>query len=185
LSAQRVTSPGTVALRRTLGLFCTGVTVISANDPESGPRGMTANAFMSGSLSPPLIVVSVHVTARLHPSLAAAGAYGVSILPETLEREARRFAGLPIAAHEPPPQFAWRQGVPLLAGALGWFAARVVGRHEIGDHTMFVGHVLDFGMDEPGAAPLGYYSSSYARVLPYARDVEIDPWGGALLDLWG
>jgi flavin reductase len=87
---------------------------------------MTANAFMSGSLEPPLILVSIRAKARLHATLTRAGAYGVSILPVTLERDARRLAGLPVAEDEPAPEFTWLDGVPVLAGALSWFVARGV-----------------------------------------------------------
>jgi flavin reductase (DIM6/NTAB) family NADH-FMN oxidoreductase RutF len=174
-------------LRRALGLFATGVTVVAAIDPATGrPRGITANAFMSGSLHPPLIVVALRRQARAHGAVARAGAYGVSVLPESLEHEARRFAGLPVGDHEPGPRFAVRASAPVLAGALAWFAARVAGRHEVGDHTLFVGEVIDFGSHDPDAPALAYHRSAFARVV--AADerppLPIDAWGGAL-DLWG
>ena len=173
-------------LRRALGEFCTGVTVLTASDPETGPRGMTANAFMSGSLEPPLILVSIQAKARLHATLMSTGAYGVSILPATLERDARRFAGLPVAAHEADPEFTWHEGIPVLAGALSWFATRVVERHEIGDHTLFVGAVLDFGTSGSVTAPLAYHRSGFAQLIPGSgAAVPIDPWDGGILDLWG
>jgi len=75
-----------------MSLLASGVAVISAQDPESGkPRGMTANALMSVSLEPPLIVVSVRRRARLHAALQAAGGYGVTVLGEGQEVQARRF----------------------------------------------------------------------------------------------
>ena len=175
------------ALRHALGLFATGVTVVAAIDPLSGePRGMTANAFMSASLHPPLIVVAVRRDAHLHATLAGAGAYGVSVLPESLEREARRFAGLPVSDHEPAPQLALRASAPILTDALAWFAARVAARHEVGDHTLFVGEVVDFGSDDSAAPALAYHRSAFARVVSADEHepLPVDAWGGAL-DLWG
>lgn len=175
------------ALRRALGLFCTGVTVISADDPIVGPRGMTANAFMSGSLAPPLIVVSIQRRSRLHANVAAAGSFGVSILPRSLEREARRFAGLPIHGHDPGPSFTREGDVPVLAGALAWFVARVVAGHELGDHTLFVGEVIAFEIERPRAAPLAYHASRFTSVTSSdGTELELDPWGpDRILDLWG
>lgn len=174
-------------LRGALGRFCTGVTVITADDGDGGARGMTANAFMSGSLDPPLIVVSVHVRARLHATIEAAGAFGVSILPEFLEYEARRFAGLPVDVREDPPEFSWCDGVPVLAGALGWLTAAVAQRHAVGDHTLFVGVVANCGYSAADGAPLGYFRSAFARVVTAetADAIAIDPWDAGAADRWG
>ncbi len=180
-------SVDSVAMRRALGLFASGVTVICAADPASGQaRGMTANAFMSGSLHPPLILVSVRNQARMHSLITEAGAYGVSIIPEGLEREARRFAGMPVAAHEPGPRFDYEEGVPFLEGALCSLTAKVAAAHAIGDHTLFVGEVMGIdlaGADQPA---LGYFRSRFTRVeqLDASQALPIDQWSGAF-DAWG
>jgi flavin reductase (DIM6/NTAB) family NADH-FMN oxidoreductase RutF len=131
--------------------------------------------------------VSVHVRARLHAVIEAAGAFGVSILPELLEYEARRFAGLPVDPREHPPEFSWCDGVPVLAGALGWLTAEVAERHTVGDHTLFIGLVLDCGHSAADVAPLGYFRSAFARVVAAdTSDAEaIDPWGADAADRWG
>jgi flavin reductase (DIM6/NTAB) family NADH-FMN oxidoreductase RutF len=183
----RTTPLGSVEVRRTLGLFATGVTVVGVVDPETGTtRGMTANAFMPASLRPPLIVVSVRAEARLRATLGGASSFGVSILPQSLEREARRFAGLAVADHEPDAEFIDHAGVPILAGALAWFVLSTVDRYEIGDHTMFVGEIIDLGSSDEDAPALAYHRSDFAHVMP-AQDgppLPIDAWGGAV-DLWG
>ena len=65
--------------RRVMGRFASGVTVITA-EVNSEIRGMTANAFMSGSLTPPLCIVSIAKRARMHPHLTTAGKFAVNIL---------------------------------------------------------------------------------------------------------
>jgi flavin reductase (DIM6/NTAB) family NADH-FMN oxidoreductase RutF len=174
------------ALRRTLALFATGVTVITAPDPDSGePRGMTANAFLSGSLEPPLVMVSVRDASHMRAAVTRSGSYGVSFLPEGLEREARRFAGMPVGRHESPPTFHEHGGVPVLGNCLGWLTAEVQEAHPIGDHTLFVGKVTEIGVDRPDDPPLLYHRSSFARLAPSEfGPIEIDAWGGTV-DLWG
>ena len=78
--------------RRVMGRFATGVTVITA-EAEGGVRGMTANAFMSGSLSPPLCIISVARKAKLHTLLATSRTFGVSMLAQGQEAISRHFAG--------------------------------------------------------------------------------------------
>lgn len=174
-------------LRRAFGLFASGVTVVCATDQESSEiRGMTANAFMSGSLHPPLVLVSVRGEAHMHSVIRRCGAYGVSVLPEGLEREARRFAGMPVADHEPGPRFLHLEDIPVLAGALCSFAARVIATHETGDHTLFIGQVV--GLDTSGAdqPPLGFHRSRFASIAPHGGDapLAIDPWFGSST-AWG
>ena len=179
-------SVGTDELRHALGLFATGVTVVSAASP-AGPRGMTANAFMSGSLDPPLVLVSVRRDAHLHATIDAAGAYGVAILSRSLEREARRFAGLPVDALE-PPRFVERDGVPVVDGAIAWLTTSVADRVTVGDHTLFVGEVRALRIERPHEPPLAFFRSAFAGVLEDgAEPAAIDPWGwtGALDDVWG
>lgn len=175
-------------LRDALSLFVTGVTVITVRDPDSGqPRGMTANAFMSGSLAPPLVLISVRQSARLHRLLVRERRYGVSVLAEGMEREARRFAGMPLREHEPPPEFRWPDDVPVLHGAIATITAEVQAMHVVGDHTLFVGAVIAVEADGlADSSPLAYLASTFVRVSTHgdARPLPIDPWSGAV-DTWG
>jgi flavin reductase (DIM6/NTAB) family NADH-FMN oxidoreductase RutF len=175
------------AFRTTMSLLASGVAVISAQDPESGkPRGMTANALMSVSLEPPLIVVSVRRRARLHAALQAAGGYGVTVLGEGQEVQARRFAGMVVAGHEKPPAFTERCGIPVLDGGLAWIVTRVSAAHPAGDHTLFVGEIVDLGSDRPGDPPLAFHRSAFARLIPATprSAVPLQAWDTGL-DAWG
>jgi flavin reductase (DIM6/NTAB) family NADH-FMN oxidoreductase RutF len=176
-----------VAFRAVMSLLASGVAVISARDPDSGqPRGMTANALMSVSLHPPLIVVSVAQRARLHAALQAAGAYGVTVLGEGQQVQARRFAGLPVAGHESVPAFSHRRGIPVLDGGLAWIVARVQATHPAGDHTLFVGEIIELGSDRPGDPPLAFHRSAFARLTPASphEAVPLLAWETGL-DMWG
>jgi flavin reductase (DIM6/NTAB) family NADH-FMN oxidoreductase RutF len=174
--------------REVMGLFVTGVTVVSARVPATGEvRGMTANGFMSVSLDPPLVLVSIRRGAHLHSIVEQAGNYGVSLLGERMEREARRFAGMSVAAHEPDPVFDQHAGAPVLRDALGWVVAAVVEAHRAGDHTLFIGEILELESGHPSQRPLGFYRSSFAEVtvLPHRGPIPIEPWDHPLTELWG
>lgn len=175
------------AYRSTMALFPTGITVVAARDPLNGKvHGMTANAFMSVSLDPPLIVVSVRRRANLHHRLAAAGRYGVSFLSDRLEQEARRFAGMPATADVGEPDFELHADAPVLSRALAWLVAEIVEAHEAGDHTLFIGHVLELGGGErPAELPLCFFQARFAQVKPIAGEepLPLEPWSHA--DAWG
>ena len=108
LTAQRI-DPG--AMRRTLGRFTTGVTVVTTAQ-GSEIHAMTANAFTSVSLDPPLVLVSVDHRTRMHALLPDTRRYGVSVLASDQERVAWHFAGRPLALHRYRPyQHAARKTV--------------------------------------------------------------------------
>src|SRR6185295_4477795 len=135
--------------RKVMGSFPTGVTVITT-EVRGEVRGMTANAFMSGSLQPPLCVVSVAKRARLHPLLIEADHFGVSILAKDQERLSTHFAGGPAA--DIAPEFLRIGRTPLLGGASALVAADVIARHDCGDHTIFIGHIVH--LEALGRPPL-------------------------------
>jgi flavin reductase (DIM6/NTAB) family NADH-FMN oxidoreductase RutF len=167
--------------------LASGVTVITVSDPATGqPRGMTANAVMPVSLTPPLIVVSVRRQARLHDALARAGAYSVTVLGERQEAQARRFAGLPVGERDDPPAFRDTDGVPVLEGGLAWLVARVTAAHPAGDHTLFVGQVTGLGADWPRDPPLAFHRSVFARMaaLPTRTASVLQAWEN-IRDMWG
>ncbi len=175
------------AFRSTMSLLASGVAVLSVTDPRTGqPRGMTANAVMSVSLAPPLIVASVRQRARLHAVVRAAGTYGVTVLGAAQEAQARRFAGLPVPAGETAPSFTEQGGVPVLDGGLAWMVAAVAAEHAAGDHTLFVGEVIALGTDQPDNPPLAFYRSAFTRLAPAApgHAVPLLAWQGGL-DRWG
>src|SRR5690349_9075227 len=105
--------------RSVMGRFATGVTVITA-EHEGVARGMTANAFMSGSLEPPLCVVSIAKRAHMQEVMRTANRFGVNVLAETQIEISEHFAGKPNRTLN--VEFDLRGLAPLLADA----AAHVV-----------------------------------------------------------
>ena len=157
------------ALRSTLGRFCTGVTVVSTVD-EEGVHAMTANAFTSVSLDPPLVLVSIDNRARMHTKLPSTRRYGVSVLASEQERLALHFAGRPDATLQDP--FAWEEDVPVVRDAIAHFACDLFAAHEAGDHTLFLGQVRAY--HARSGAPLLFHSGEFTRV---ANDPSIASWG--------
>ena len=145
--------------RNALGRFASGVTVVTIPDENepAGVRGITANAFVSVSLSPPLVLVSIDKKARAHAPLLEAERYGVSILSEAQAGISDHFAGR--AEEDVTPEFAELVGFTVLAGAAAHLVCRVSERHEAGDHTLFIGEVEALEVHEE--APLIYFRGKY------------------------
>ena len=147
-------------LRRCLGSFVTGVTVITVLDDDGKPIGMTANSFNSVSLDPPLIVVSVNRKARLLPKIEASGRYGVSILAEHMEPVAWHFAGKP--KPELTDLFQDFHGLPVIRGAVAYFALRLHQAVDGGDHMLFIGAVE--GLSRTEGRPLIFHEGRFAAL---------------------
>jgi flavin reductase (DIM6/NTAB) family NADH-FMN oxidoreductase RutF len=130
-----------------MGRFATGVTVLTTTAPDT-IYGMTANAFMSVSLHPPLVAISLG-SCRMNELLPRTGRYGVSVLRHDQAHFAAYFARQGPSPVE--PQFVWERGIPLLEGALAHLVCRVVDSHRAGDHILWIGEVehLEHGDGEP------------------------------------
>jgi flavin reductase (DIM6/NTAB) family NADH-FMN oxidoreductase RutF len=160
--------------RRVMGSFATGVTVITAESGD-GVRGMTANAFMSGSLNPPLCIISVSKKARMHELLENTGHFGVSMLARGQENVSQHFARQ--GATEPDLSFEHMHGIPVLAGVCAAIAAEIEARHDCGDHSIFIGRIV--GLREDNKPPLAYHGGKYAELL-YRSAASADP----AVDFW-
>ena len=151
--------------RRVMGRFASGVTIIVA-DVAGDVRGMTANAFMSGSLEPPLCVVSVAKRAHMHGHLVAAGRFSVNILAAGQEDLATHFAGRPVAGLK--VAFGSLAGVAAIGGTTAAIAAEVGAQHDCGDHTIFIGRIVSMMADE--RPPLLYHASRFAALVPLREE---------------
>jgi flavin reductase (DIM6/NTAB) family NADH-FMN oxidoreductase RutF len=155
-----------IELRRVMGHFATGVTVVTAAEAGTGrPYGLTANAVASVSLEPPLVLACVEVGSDTHPHIRRAGAFAISILAAGQETLARRFAAQEVA--EKFSGVGYRRevtGAPVLEDALAWVDCRLWAEYLGGDHTIFVGEVL--AGDARDGAPLIFYRGGYGRYRP-------------------
>lgn len=152
-----------LVFRQCLGEFPTGVTVVTTVI-DGVVHGMTANAFMSVSLDPPLVVVSVGHHAKMGQLLPRSGRYGVSILCREQEVHAMHFAGRP--ALESDELFTWVDGLPYLPGAVVHLGCRIVDAHEAGDHTLFIGLVEH--LSRSNGEPLLFHAGGFRVLQPAA-----------------
>lgn len=153
--------------RQVLGRFATGVTVITTN-AGGHKHGMTANAFSSVSLEPPLVLVSIAKTADMHDLMLEAKAFCVNILAEhhrewsdwwagKAPKDADQFAGIPHSLKS--------TGSPVLDGCLGYIDCKVWAQYAGGDHTLFVGEVQEAAVTEDDSLkPLLFFSSKYRKL---------------------
>ncbi|NUT53799.1 MAG: flavin reductase family protein [Saccharothrix sp.] len=133
------------SLRSVMGRFATGVVVITVGGEHV--HGMTANAFGSISLEPPIVHCCIAHSAVMHGALGGAGRFGVSIMGADQEGLVRYFADrtrpLGQAQFDAVDWVEGRHtGAPLLTGALAWLECEVLDVHAAGDHSLFLGRVL-------------------------------------------
>ncbi len=147
--------------RRACGQFLTGVTVVTALDPEWGPVGLTANSFTSVSLDPPLVLVSVAKTAGTHRAFTEGPGFAVHVLPADARDLAQRFATRDIDRFEGVEWEEGKLGIPLLGGMLARFECASEHAYEGGDHTIFVGRVVDMEVAESEQPALGFFRGAY------------------------
>jgi flavin reductase len=167
-------TPTPEVLRAVLGQFATGVTILTAGHGATC-HGMTANAFTSVSLEPPMVLCCVAHKARIHDVIRSAGAFAVSILGADQQELARQFADTrrPIG-HEHFDPAHWRAGevtgVPVATGALAWLECELTETHAGGDHSIFLGTVLNAQRraDAPESALL-FYGGGFHRLDKFHR----------------
>lgn len=150
-----------VALRQTLGTFATGVTVITTGT-EDQVHGMTANAFMSVSLEPPLVLISIARGTKMCDLLHEGAHFAVNVLADDQRELSDRFAGRtgPDAAS---PSFTIVNDTPLVDGSAAHFVARIARSYWGGDHSLFLGQV-EYARRAEGARPLLFHGGQYGSL---------------------
>ncbi|MBX5437295.1 MAG: flavin reductase family protein [Alicyclobacillaceae bacterium] len=150
--------------RRALGCFATGVTVITTPTDEGAVHGMTANAFTSVSLEPPLVLVSVDRKTRTHGLIASSGRFAVNILREDQAPVSQHFAGKPNPDVEQGLAYAWYDDIPYLEDCLASLACKLWASYDGGDHTLYLGEVLNIVVRD--GDPLLFFRSKYRQIQP-------------------
>ena len=149
----------TDSFRKAMSAVPTGVTVVTAMGDEN-PSGMTANAVVSLSASPPMMLACLDREARTLGSVRASGRFLINVLAADQEELARRFA-----TKDPEPQkwedVAWaiEEGAPRIAGCVAWIRCELHDLIDGGDHEIVTGAVL--GTEVTDRDPLIFYRGGY------------------------
>ena len=148
--------------RSAMSKFATGVTVISSVDDNGEPHSMTANSFTSVCLDPPTVLICVAHGTNTHGFVSSNGRFGVNILLADQETLGAYFAKRP---EDRAGDLEYRynidgSGVPVLQDSMVSFSCNVSGTHVYGDHTIYVGEVVNLHLGGSGE-PLMFFQSRW------------------------
>jgi len=157
--------------REVLTRFATGVTVVTTLEETHGaaqPWGTTVNSFTGISLDPPLVLVSIGRERSIHPIIERTGRFGVNILGEDSQQISDCFAGAP----SPLPRSAFCNadyelssgGQPILGEAIAFLSCDVDRVIEAGDHTIYLGKVVETLCRDDVGWPLLYFRRRYLSI---------------------
>ncbi|MEO8617852.1 MAG: flavin reductase family protein [Sphingomicrobium sp.] len=152
----------TQVFRAALGSFVTGVTIVTARDPDGRPIGLTVNSFNSVSLDPPLVLWSLALKSASLPAFREARGWAVHVLAAGQEEMSARFARTGNDKFDDLPLPDGPEGAPALPDYAARFGCEATFEYEGGDHAIFVGHVID--LQKRDADPLVYHGGRYSRV---------------------
>lgn len=133
--------------------------MVTTLDNDRRPTGLTASAFTSVSLDPPLVLACVDHKAQCFPALLEAGRFAVNILQSSQEALSRRFASTRLDKFEGVAYRVSPRGLPLIADALAHIECTTINTYPEGDHTIFVGRVESATVGS--GQPLLYYCGRY------------------------
>lgn len=151
--------------RSALGMFATGVTIVTARAAGGDLIGLTANSFNSVSLEPPLVLWSLARAAASLPAFSAGSHYAINVLAADQKTLAERFALKGADRWTGVPFVEGAGGAPLIAGAAASFECFNRSRYEEGDHVIFVGEV-ERCTHRAGATPLLFHGGRFYTELP-------------------
>jgi flavin reductase (DIM6/NTAB) family NADH-FMN oxidoreductase RutF len=149
------------AFKFAMSHFASGVTVVTT-EHEGKAFGMTVASFASLSLHPPLVLVCIEKSVKTHDAIAAAGKFGVSILRSDQQEISSQFASRADDKFSGIDVRRGTLGVPLIARALTTLECSVENRLPGGDHSIFIGKVVDAQTTD--GAPLLYFRSGYREM---------------------
>ncbi|MFZ9965422.1 MAG: flavin reductase family protein [Steroidobacteraceae bacterium] len=170
----------TLELRKALGCFATGVTVITTRQTDGSLLGFTANSFSSVSLDPPLVMVCIANTAAGIEGWRQAPGFAVNILSEEQQDISAQFARRGIDKFSATPWQPSQTGNPLLDDTVAWLDCRMHQVIPMGDHDILIGRVLAF--EHSNRSPLGFVSGAYLHfgllrqalaAMPSRRDLRV------------
>jgi flavin reductase (DIM6/NTAB) family NADH-FMN oxidoreductase RutF len=149
-------------LRRVMGHFATGVTIITTVSTAGQIYGLTANAFTSVSLDPPLLLISVDKKAESYPCFEQSKVFTVNILSDSQEALSRKFAATGTDKFVGVAYRIGGNGAPILYGTLAQIECRLYATYDGGDHTLFLGEIVEAETRE--GKPLLFYRGGYRAI---------------------
>ncbi|MBU1362303.1 MAG: flavin reductase family protein [Gammaproteobacteria bacterium] len=155
------------ALRNALGRYATGVTIVTAIDPDGHPIGLTVNSFAAVSLEPALVLWCLDNKSHNLAAFRQASHHAINVLAADQQDLSNRFATWPADRFAGLP---WQPGVggaPVFPGCCATFEVANVTEHAAGDHTIFVGSVERFN-ETPDLAPLLFHAGRYRELSELA-----------------
>ena len=153
----------TRALRNTLGRFATGVTIVTAIDPDGQPVGLTVNSFSAVSLNPPLVLWCLDNGSHNLEAFRRASHHAINVLAAGQVDLSNRFATWPVDRFSALHWSAGTGGAPLLADCCASFEVVNESCQAAGDHSIFVGRVVNFS-ETAELAPLLFHAGQYRRL---------------------
>ncbi|MEG0052998.1 MAG: flavin reductase [Comamonas sp.] len=159
--------------RRALGMFGTGVTIVTTRAENGEPVGITANSFNSVSLEPPMVLWSLAKNARSLPVFQSAQTWNVHILSNEQEALSNRFARAGEDKFSGLPLDSKQEHAPLLQDCSARFQCKTAFQYDGGDHIIFVGEVTNY--DANPTPPLLYVTGGYALASPKSQAIATEP----------
>jgi 3-hydroxy-9,10-secoandrosta-1,3,5(10)-triene-9,17-dione monooxygenase reductase component len=179
-----MSQPTSLSLRRALGSFATGVTVVTAQG-KTGDVGVTANSFSSVSLEPPMVLWSLRKASTSLGAFTESGAFTVHILAAHQQALSDRFARVAADKFEGMTIKRGFGGAPLIDDCAARFQCRLAFQYDGGDHVILVGQIVEF--DHSEHPPLVFHSGRYSAIPAMTRSAAPDDANdaGALMELVG
>lgn len=166
-------------LRRALGSFVTGVTVVTTRNAAGEPVGLTVNSFNAVSLDPPLVLWSLSLRAASFDTFMNASHFAVNVLAADQAAISETFAR---TGGDKFADLAWRNGsenMPLLEGTAASFTCRNAKRYPGGDHLIFIGEVI--ALQQHSRVPLAYAHGRYIELHDMANSADVISKSGDVL----
>lgn len=174
----------TTDLRSAFGSFLTGVTIVTTSD-DGKPMGFTANSFTSVSLEPPLLLVSLSNDLNCLSAFENNEHFAVNVLSADQQSLSNTFASYDGDRFEGISHRPGKHNSPLLEGVCAWFDCVVHKRIVAGDHTLYIGEILDFDFQEItglGYSRKGYFSLHHEQLASDLRQMSGELTTGYIIE---
>jgi flavin reductase (DIM6/NTAB) family NADH-FMN oxidoreductase RutF len=155
----------TEQLRRAMGRFATGITVVTTQARDGKLEGVTANSFSTVSLDPPLVLWSLARGSRSFAQFETAPHFAVNVLGAAQVALSRHFAVARADKLAGIDHEIGHGGCPVLTGSLAHFECARESTVDGGDHLIFIGRVLRASFRD--GEPLIYSAGRYHRATPF------------------